>query len=264
MRPGFVLDIHQHLASDPSLWEAQILARLEFMQKFHIDAACLMPAAMRGGETSADQLNEQLREHQEAHADAFPAAFGAVDLKRRVDHVRAQVARVSDLGLAGVVCHHMFEGEFLDSPVTRHVVETCGENGLLPVVHIIVGSLTEAPWRLGSLCEEFPHTRILALDGLSSPHHGAWMLRLAQRHGNLYFDTAVLASYGNLIERFVAAVGESRLLFGSDYEVDPKPFSFPYPLAEIQHADIPLEARERILGGNAADLVSMPRLAARA
>jgi len=250
-----VLDIHQHLPMDPSGWDADLAARLAFMDRFGIAQACLLPPSIRDNGAGADALNERVAAYRDRRPDRFPVAMGTTELRAAPRERLAQLEHLKGLGLSGVIWHHMFEGDFLDWPATLETVEFCAAEGLQVVVHVIVGSLLEAPWRLGRICRRYPEATFIALDGLSSPHHGQLMIDLASEHPNLVLDTSVLSSFGNLVERFVAANGAGRLVLGTDFEANPKSFAFPYPLAEVLHADLTVEDKALILRGNIARIL---------
>jgi predicted TIM-barrel fold metal-dependent hydrolase len=250
-----VIDVHQHVPADVRRFEVDLVARLEFMDRFGIDQAILSPPVLASGTVSSAESNRRVVEYMALCPDRFPYGLGTIDLRAGEVEVD-ELQLIQDLGLSGVVWHHMFQGVFLDHPVMNDVLGHCGRLGLPAFVHVIVGSLLESPWRLARLCEMMPHVTFVALDGLSSPHHAAWMIDLAHHCPNLMLDTAVLTSYGNPVERFVEANGSERLLLGTDFECEPKPFSFPYPLYEIVHASLDATQRAQILGDNAHSLFS--------
>lgn len=63
---------------------------------------------------------------------------------------------------------------------------------------------------------------------------------------NMYFDTCGYAMYNHSIERLVKAVGEDRVLFGSDVAW----LNIAYQLGQVLFADISDDAREKIIGLN--------------
>jgi predicted TIM-barrel fold metal-dependent hydrolase len=150
----------------------------------------------------------------------------------------------------------MFQGAFIDDPRIIPALAYCNRTGLPAFIHVVTGSLLEAPWRLARLCERFPHVRFVAMDALSSPHHADWCIEMARRLPNLFADTGLLASYGNPIEKFVDAVGPDRLLLGTDLETAPKSFSFPYAVYEVLHASLPRDTKQAVLAGNARRLLA--------
>jgi predicted TIM-barrel fold metal-dependent hydrolase len=246
-----VLDVHQHVPTDAAAWDSDLRERLIFMDRFGISQACVLPPAVRPAGATVDAMNESVSAYQRATPDRFPVALGTVDLMVDEKTRRGQVGRLRDLGLSGVIWHHMFDGQFMDWPSTCEAIDECRALDLRVFVHVMVGSLLEAPWRLGKLCEQFPDLRIVALDGLSSPHHGQAMIELARQYPQLVLDTSVLATFGNLLRRFVEVNGDERLVFGTDFE--PNAFSFPYPLAEILHNPaLGPESRAKVLRHNAA------------
>ncbi len=105
-----------------------------------------------------------------------------------------------------------------------------------------------------ALLAEFPELVCVICD------HGCWgmdrMFRpLLERYPNVYVDTAQYLLDGGL-ESLVAAYGARRILFGSGF---PESY-FGGMMLALQHARIPLEAKESIAGGNLARLLEEVRL----
>lgn len=255
MTEHLVVDVHQHLRCHDHVDEADLADRIDFLDRFGIDQACLSPPSVPPPDSSARQMNRVVAEYRRRDAARFPAAFGVVEMSASLDEQLVQLQEMAELGLSGVIWHHMFAGAYLDSPATLTLAEHADTLGLTVFVHTIVGSLLEAPWRLNAICERAPEAPIVVLDGLSGFHHGLSVIELAQRWPQIHLDTAVLCAYGNLLERAVDALGDERILFGSDYAQDA--FRFPYALGEITHARLPEASRARILGGNARRLLGL-------
>lgn len=248
-----VVDVHQHIPAGRDHFAADLAARVEFMDRFGIDEACVSPPVLASRSITTRELNRGVAEYVRQYPERFPYGLGTIDVRGGEAELK-ELDVIRDLGLRGVVWHHMFQGAFLDHPLMEEALRHCERQHLPAFIHVIVGSLLESPWRLARLCDRFPGVTFVALDGLSSPHHATWMIELARECRNLMLDTAVLTSYGNPIERFVEANGGERLLLGTDFDVDPKPFSFPYPIHEILHSSLNPSVKAEALGENARAL----------
>jgi predicted TIM-barrel fold metal-dependent hydrolase len=247
-------DIHQHISYDGALDDGDLHARLGFMDRFGITQSCLLAPARRAPGHSVEENNDRLASYRKRQPERFPVAVGTIDLRAAEAAQMDQLDQLFALGLRGVVWHHLLEGEFLDSTATARTIAACKERQLNVFLHVVAGSLTEGVWRLHNLCELFPDTTIVALDGLSAPDHGLAMISLAHDHENLVLDTGVLSSFGNLVERFVEVNGDDRLMLGTDFCATPKGFSFPYALAEILYSGLSPVSKAKILFDNARRL----------
>jgi predicted TIM-barrel fold metal-dependent hydrolase len=250
-----VLDIHQHIPAEPGEFERDRSARLAFMDRFGIDQACVSPPVLAPRTVSSAELNRRVSAYASARPDRFPVAFGTIDV-RGGDAELALLENFSELRLRGVVWHHMFQGAFLDHAAMDPALEFCAGHRLVALIHVIVGSLAESPWRLARLCERHPTATFVALDGLSSPHQADWTIELAAHLPNLFADTGVLSSFGNAVEKFAERVGSDRLLLGTDFDTLPKSFSFPYPLYEVAYSSLDGPAKQNILAGNARRILA--------
>ena len=250
-----VLDVHQHIPLEMGEFERDRSARLAFMDKFGIDQACVSPPVMPPHTVSTGELNQRVCAYSEARPDRFPYAFGTIDT-RGGDAELYQLESFARLRLRGVTWHHAFQGTFLDHPSMDPVLTFCASHQLLAIVHLIVGSLLESPWRLARLCERHQSVTFVALDGLSSPHHAEWTIEMASHLPNLYVDTGVLSSFGNPVEKFVDRIGPDRLLLGTDLDTLPKSFNFPYPLFEVAHSSLAAQDKCKILADNTRRLLT--------
>jgi len=250
----FVLDVHQHIPIEEDAFERDRIQRVAFMDRFGIDQACVSPPVLPPRSVSTAELNMRVNAYARALPDRFPFALGTIDIRGGEAELR-ELESFQSLGLRGVVWHHMFQGAFLDHPQMTLALEYCRRTGLAAFVHVIAGSLQESLWRLARLCEDFPEVSFVAMDALSSPHQADWAIEVGRRFPNLFADTGVLASYGNAVERFTAAVGPTRLLLGTDFDTSPKAFSFPYAVFEVVHSTLSAQAKQDVLAGNARRLL---------
>lgn len=249
-----VLDIHQHIPVHVGEFDRDREARLAFMDHFGIDQACVSPPVLAPHPIPSYELNRRVSAYARESPERFPFTLGTVDIRGDETELR-ELESFQERGLCGVVWHHMFQGTFLDDPRMMDALEYCDANGLPAFIHVITGSLLESPWRLARVCERFPGVSFVAMDALSSPHQADWTIEMARNLPNLLVDTAVLASYGNAVEKFAEAVGSDRLLVGTDFEASPKAFSFPYAIFEVLHSSLSADAKHDVLARNARRLL---------
>ena len=99
------------------------------------------------------------------------------------------------------------------------------------------------------LLEAFPEVDFV-VDGAN--HEAAAMIRLMERFGRLHLGTSCFQEpFG--METLVEAVGHDRVLFSTGLPIQ-------YPacaLARVEMAEISNEAKDAILGGNAARLMGL-------
>src|SRR4051812_42750635 len=107
-----VLDVHQHVPVEPDAWDHDLAERLAFMDRFGIQEACVLPPAVRPPGESVEVLNERVAAYREREPTRFPVALGTADLMAAEATRRGQVRQLRELGLSGVIWHHMFDGQF--------------------------------------------------------------------------------------------------------------------------------------------------------
>lgn len=267
-----VFDVHQHYGTVPG-WNyhggavpvtRDAAERLEIMDSHGIDLACIQPATSydradtRGAIAS---LNDAVCALRDAAPDRFPVALGTVDLCIGAADVLNETRRALDeLHFAGIAWHHRLQGVYVDDDRMRPVLDEIEGRDKVAAIHLLADSTFESPWRLERLATAYPDLRFLALDSFSSYEHACWMGWIAQRFGNIVFDTAAMVTNANILARFVADAGADRLLFGSNLYGAQQTDFFPAGLhvlrasSEIREAD-----RALIVGQNALDLFRIDR-----
>jgi predicted TIM-barrel fold metal-dependent hydrolase len=159
-------------------------------------------------------------------------------------------------GLVGVKIHPAQHQVFPEDVRYEPVWRMAAERGLPILTHSWALSdynptqRYATPEHFESRVARFPEVTIILghAGGRYEGHLAA--ARLAQRYANVYLDlSGDVYSFG-LVEWLVGQVGADRILFGSDAVwIDPRT-----RLATVLDADISLEAKEQILGGNACRL----------
>lgn len=268
-----IIDCHQHVGSlrgfmsstiesptgDPDPNRADARMRREVMAGLGIEQSIVMPAfgyRLVNGERDARAVNESIAKYV-ADADFAVGAFGIIDPFAVADPVAETRYAIEELGLWGIAWHGRFQRVASDSDLVRRVIANAPAETKMFVIHCVAESKLESAFRLGRLAREFPDRTFLALSSLSSHSQCEEMIELCGTYDNIFLDTASLIPLGLWIERLIAAVGSTRLLYGSDLYLDPPMFRQNYPLHALQEADITDADREAVLHGNAERLFGL-------
>jgi uncharacterized protein len=263
-----VIDIHQHLGDMPVIPGARsqslsedLDSRLEYMDRFGIDQAIVLPSnagAAPNGAADRAHTNDVVAEYIAMKPDRFPVSAGTVH-PGDGDLALAELDRcMNDLGFCGMVWHHRFLGLAIDHPGMDPLLTRLRERSGVAFIHIIVESGMEAPWRLEILADRHPAVTFVALDGFATFQSASWMMYIAQRHPNIFFDTGASTSVAHRFVQFVDEIGADRLLLGTDYYCGLNLFGHPFPLVEIRdHLPLSPTAVEAVLGGNAQRLLKL-------
>jgi hypothetical protein len=141
----------------------------------------------------------------------------------------------------------------------------CAEAGALvmlhtnePVGHHYPGKSPMHLADLYRLIESCPETRwILAHLGGGLPWFGFLKRTVREVLRNCWFDTAAMPFLyrPEALKAFAEAIGEDRLLFGTDYPLLPPSRYY----KELERSGLPDETRSKILGQNAARLLGLSR-----
>ncbi len=183
-----------------------------------------------------------------------PAAAGAA----------AEVDRCLDAGLAGIGELAFYTGgiEAADLDHLEEPMALCRERGRLalihtnePVGHVYPGKTPNTLRQIYDLVGRFPQNRIvLAHWGGGIFFYSLLKKEVVQRLANVWFDTAA-SPYLYDARIWTAArdtIGLDKILFGTDFPL----LRAPRYLKEIDAAGLTPTQRARVLGGNAAELLS--------
>lgn len=262
-----IFDIHHHLGSltggslqEEKGWqERDYENRVRIMAANEVTHAAILAAT---GYLQADGIRDTMRcndavaAYRERDPERFPVACGIVEPLHGARSLEELRRIKHELGLAGVVWHHRFQGVPVDHQLMRPLLKTVSELKLVPVVHTNAESNMEAVWRLERLALEFPEINFLALDALITNANSNFVLDVAKRTQNIFFDTAHVRS-AQYIRRFVESVGSDRLLFGSVFYSYPASYERCATLEEVRDAQISTEDMRNILWLNARRLFGL-------
>lgn len=267
-----VFDVHQHHGQvahsavaarrgdadgDGDGWlPDEIAARLAAMDRHGITRTVILPGnsyLRPNGVRDTRAVNDAIVDYCARHPQRFAAGAGVSEPlygPAGLDEVR----RIAEIGLAGVSYHARFQGVPTDDIWIQRHLGLMGPLGLIPFVHSYADSALEAPLLVGNLALAHPQLTIVVLDGMATYQHTLECIALAERHPNLYFDTAMAFNPVALVQ-FAGAVGAERLLFGSDIYSLPNTLVSSNSPARIADLGLPPDAVGSILGGAAAGLL---------
>ena len=163
----------------------------------------------------------------------------------------AEAERCLAAGAAGIKLHPRAERFELATAELRDVFALAGERNLPVLVHAGRG-IPALGRHAVELCEAFPGLRmILAHAGICDL---AWIWRAAERHPNLFFDTAWW-SPADLLALFTH-VPPGQILFGSDAPYGTPSFGASGMLRFALQAGLSPQQIQAVAGGQAARLVA--------
>jgi predicted TIM-barrel fold metal-dependent hydrolase len=271
-----VLDVHAHIPDDlfDRLLPAggydvadDLAARLDTMDRAGVRASVLMVPALYerpNGVADTRRVNDCVAWYRHAYPARFPIAIGTVEPFHGRDAGLDEIRRLSgELHLDGVVWDHFRQGTAIDEPRMVAFATELGRLGLPAFIHTHAVDQRESPSRVAALAKRVPDTTIVALGALSSLQHDVELRRVAQEAPNVLFDTTVTLPIGPL-ERYAAAVGSERLLFGTDMYLNPMwAFQRPPVLDNILNSkQLSQTDKDNILWANAQRLFARLAVAA--
>lgn len=268
-----IFDIHQHVGDlavgDGSQqrrgWDAQRDhdQRVQVMDRTGVRAAMVMPALQYlrpHGIADTRRINDLAAEYRERYRKRFPLAAGTVEPLYGEAIGVEEIRRIAEeLCLDAVVWHHRFQGTFINDPSMGPLLQALVQYRLPAIIHLFAESTMEAPWGLEALAERRPEVTFIALDAFSGFTQAQYVMGIAKRCPNVYFETACVFPLGRLIEQFVTKFGSERLLFGTDLYLSPPMYNHPHVLHEILEATTLSEQDKRnIFYDNARRLFGLP------
>jgi uncharacterized protein len=249
-----IIDAHCHLGRSPQFHFPDISVRtmLATMDRLSIDRAVACHLAMLQGAWELGFAESIAAYRESAGRVAFYAAFDptlpdAVTLiSRCLDHE----------AFVGVKIHPSLHGCYADDERYDAVWQLAARRQVPILTHSWDMSAQNPaqkysfPSRFETYAARYPEvTLILGHAGGRYRGHIA-AAELARRYPHVLLDTAGDCYTLGLIEYLVEQAGADKVLFGSDLTwLDPRT-----QLGMIYDADIPVDAKRQILGGNAAGI----------
>lgn len=267
--PAHVFDVHQHVghlavAEEHGGSASDVETRLGMMKEAGIDAGCLSASLQydrADGWRSTVRVNDSLDEYRRSRPDIFPVAFGAVDIVAGLANAVSEARRVGEeLGFAGIIWHHRYQGLLADDRRMHQVLDVIDELDMIAAIHLFADSTMENPDALERLAAAHPDVTFIALDALSGFAQSRAVLGVLERRPNVVVDTAGCFGLARVIDTVVGEFGEDRVLFGTDLYTTPRMWNYPVGLIEVASSTALTAAQKsQITYGNA---VRIFRLAA--
>jgi predicted TIM-barrel fold metal-dependent hydrolase len=241
-----VIDFHGHVGRDDRYGMIDDPQRmLHAMDSAGIDRACLFHIYYPDGTTSND-LTARFVAQQPDRFIGF--AYVSPLMPERI---RPELARaIDELEFAAIKLYSPYTPWELHGPQWDPIYEFAHERGLTVIMHT---GEDAPPSSLSKIAPRFPGANFVAGHTGNTPVYRAQAIAAAQANPNVFLETCSTFRTPGVIEQLVAEAGAERLLFGSDMPLmDPRP-----QLGKIITADIPDEAKKKILGGNARRLLGL-------
>lgn len=269
MHGRHIIDIHNHfgaLASSGGSYEddldGALAARADILASRGVSQTVLIAShdyLRPDGIKDNRAVNDGIAQCRARRPDLIPAAIGIVEPLNGARGLGELDRCHNELGLTGISFHTRMQGVSIDSVWVRRYLERMGELGLVPFLHAIGESSSEALWKIDVLAADFPDLNMVVLDAFSTFEQSLFVPHVAERRPNLFFDTALAHGVGFVLS-LVASCGAERLLYGSDLYswasgvpalTDVLPDILASPLTDAEKA--------AIVAGNAIELFGLDR-----
>jgi predicted TIM-barrel fold metal-dependent hydrolase len=251
----FIVDAHAHTGAMsmffcPESGAAELLARMDAL-----DIQCSLNAGswtylMQGGREALESLR---REHQASGGRLL--YLGVFDPRRGREALRELEEACRWPGMAGIKIHPTFHRTPAESAGYEPLWRFAEEHELTVLAHSWSSSehnpaqALSQPGRFETWVRRHPGVRLVLAHAGGRGDGRAAAVRLAREHAQVYLDLAGDIFCYHLLETLCAEVPPNKLLFGSDFPwLDPRA-----NLSRVLLADIPEEAKRRILRDNAQE-----------
>ena len=249
------------LFSSPKSKMTTVEQLIEVMDRAGVDVA----AVMGYGWTDADvarEANDYLLESASRYPQRL-VAFCSVN-PAWGQAAADEVERCARGGAKGIGELHPDTQELniADSDVMAPLMDAARENGLIvlthssePLGHQYPGKGHTTPERLYAFCRNFPENTIVCAHWGGGLPFYALMPEVDQELANVYFDSAATPFLYRpaIYSAAVQSAGYQRILFGSDYPL----VGYDRALGQVHQAGLTPDILERVLGGNAAELLGL-------
>ena len=246
-----VVDFHAHAGRWGRVWIADDVDRsIALMDAAGIDRACINCVfygdARRGNDIAARFARERPdRFYLAAFASPHYPEEVAPELDRAIDTLGARFVKI----------YPDYVGLPLESPVWTPIFEWVNERGLAIMTHARLAhvpdsaiSITE---RFAALSERYPSIKWVMAHAAGAVNADA--MNAAATLPRVYMETCGSSGAVGSIQAAVEGAGAGRVLFGTDQPLlDPRS-----QIAKVVTADISDDAKRRVLGLNAIELLGL-------
>lgn len=247
------IDVHAHIGISSELQVAGSAADVvAIMDRNNIDQSIISPIPGYEdpeGVTDSRRQNDNIAQAIDRYPDRLPRGLGVIE-PRHGKAALEEVDRVmADLGLSGLMFHNDFNGLSIDSPAMFAIFERlAAHEGAIVQVHTAQHSVLEAPYQLGAIAAAFPGVTIINAHPFMDTTHTKASIDLGLRFPNMLFDTCVSHQHLWGLERAVEAIGDDRIMFGSDNPY----YTLSADIDIVNYMNVPDEVKEKIFWKNAA------------
>jgi predicted TIM-barrel fold metal-dependent hydrolase len=240
--------------------ETEIADRRQTMIARGVDQAVLIAGhgyLRPDGLADTMKVNDDLAVYARAQPDLFPAAVGVVEPLYGARGLAELDRACHELHFKGISFHTRFQGVSIDSPWVRRYLERMGELNLVPFMHAVGESASEALWKIDVLAGDFPDLSMVVLDAFSTFEQSQYIPVVAERRPNLLFDTALAHGLG-FVAALVDRCGPHRVVFGSDlYSRQGNRPGLSHLLDDLLGWEIPGDHLAAILAGNIRQVLAL-------
>ncbi len=245
-----IIDFHTHTGTSIFKHNFPLEKLFQQMAELNVDRTVIHP--FKPVDYHFEPENTKVAELVQKHPDKLHA-FGRVD-PWRGDAAVAEIHRIfGELNLSGLFLHPLEEQFPLTSPILKPVMELMGKYKKPVMVsggHVRVSH----PRQIEYLAKEYPHITFLATSGGQINISGLLMADaedVLTNCPNVMVETSGIYRR-DFIEQMTEKLGEERVIFGSCAPY----FHQALELERIKTAEIKDESREKILSGNALNLLN--------
>jgi predicted TIM-barrel fold metal-dependent hydrolase len=236
-----VVDCHGHLGyfNPTGIIPTDANAMIRLMDRVGVEKICISSFLSIGPDCKAG--NDLVAEAVRKYPNRF-IGYGVVN-PNRPQEIDAELRRCFDgIGMKAIKLHPATHQYPIDKSAFKAVFEFAASKGL-PILSHEWGS----PEFLDRLSTKHPEVSFIIA------HMGFWNGRgdfayadVVNRHKNVYVDLAYSNVFYQALERLVAIVGATKILFGSDFPLH----DLSYHLGRLVSARLSNEEKQMILGLN--------------
>lgn len=246
--PEPVVDAHAHLGPYarffiPSPDAASMVAVMDRCGVSRVVLSAhlaLVEDAARGNELTA-RTTERHPGRLLGYVVANPHQDLEAELRRWADHP----------GMVGVKLHPDLHEYPLDGPAYEPVWEHAARTGTPVLTHTWGHSRFSGVELVGPVANRHPDVSILAGHAGAMRETFPEMMLIARECANVYLEICGTFFTGQWLRQMVETVGADRVVYGSDF-----PFiDMRYSIGRVVFADLPLAARQAVLGGTMTALL---------
>jgi predicted TIM-barrel fold metal-dependent hydrolase len=246
--PGTVriVDCHGHLGyfNTTKIIPTDADAMIRVMDRVGVEKICISSFLSIGPDYRAG--NDLVAETVKKYPNRF-IGYGVVN-PNRPQEINAELRRCFEsLGMKAIKLHPATHQSPIEGSAFKAVFEFAASKGL-PILSHEWGS----PEFLNRLSSEHPEVSFIIA------HMGFWNGRgdfaysdVVTRHPNVYVDLAYSNIFYQALERLVAMIGATKVLFGSDFPLH----DLSYQLGRVVFARLSTEEKQMILGLNMLRIV---------